>query len=238
LPALQERFAPFSHVEKPHNGLAMIFDLQGFSKFANQPDVHVFVPRYLNAVIAAVETCISGGEAYWLSKPEQYLPMFILPVHRKFMGDGMLYLWSLEKVPNSKVPGFVTRLCNRLWHLKARFNRVNKACGTVPVTNFPSRIRFGLARGGISELTCRDQEAKEYIGVCINLASRLQHYCPDIGFIASARLDLRAQVLERHDYKRVVAKKIKGFPKEVVIVDRQEYEQLDPQVRKALFQGR
>jgi len=45
-------------------------------------------------------------------------------------------------------------------------------------------------------------------------------------------------VLERHGYKRVIAKKIKGFPKEVVIVDRPEYEQLDPNMRKALFQGR
>jgi class 3 adenylate cyclase len=238
LPTPLERFATFRHVEKSHNGIAMIFDLQGFSKFANQPDVHEFVPRYLNTVIAAVEICIFGGEAYWLKEPEDYLPIFILPVHRKFMGDGMLYIWSLEHVPRSKVPGFVTLLCNRLWRLKAGFKRINQACAAGPITNFPPRIRFGVARGGISELTCGDHEAKEYIGVCINLASRLQHYCPDIGFIASARLDLRDQVLERHDYKRVVAKKIKGFPKEVVIVDRQEYEQLDPNVRKGLFQGR
>ena len=95
-----------------------------------------------------------------------------------------------------------------------------------------------FARGGISELTSDEQSAKEYIGVCINLASRLQRYCPDLGFIASAKVDLRDQVLERHGYKRVIAKKIKGFPKEVVIVDRQEYEQLDSDVRKALFQGR
>jgi class 3 adenylate cyclase len=238
LPTPLERFATFQHVEKPRNGIAMIFDLEGFSKFANQPDVHEFVPRYLNSVIAAVETCIFGGEAYWLKEPEDYLPIFILPVHRKFMGDGMLYIWSLEHVPRPKVPGFVTLLCNRLWHLKAGFKRINQACAAVPVANFPPRIRFGVARGGISELTCGDHAAKEYVGVCINLASRLQHYCPDIGFIASARLDLRDQVLERHDYKRVIAKKIKGFPKEVVIVDRQEYEQLDPDVRKALFQGR
>jgi hypothetical protein len=36
----------------------------------------------------------------------------------------------------------------------------------------------------------------------------------------------------------VIAKKIKGFPKEVVIVDRQEYEELDPKLRKVLFQSR
>jgi len=237
LPTPLERFATFKHVEKPHNGIAVIFDLQGFSKFANQPDVHEFVPRYLNAVIRAVETCIFGGDAYWLKEPEDYQHIFVLPVHRKFMGDGMLYIWSLENVPRPKVPGFVTLLCNRLWDLKAGFKKINQA-SDVPVSNLPSRIRFGIARGGISELTSDEQAAKEYIGVCINLASRLQHYCPDIGFIASARLDLREQVLERHGYKRVIAKKIKGFPKEVVIVDRQEYEQLDSDVRKALFQGR
>jgi hypothetical protein len=237
LPTPLERFAGFRHVEKPHNGMAVIFDLQGFSKFANQPDVHEFVPRYLNAVIAAVEACIFGGRAYWLPEPENYQPIFVLPVHRKFVGDGMLYIWSLEQVPRAKVPGFATALCNRLWQLKAGFKKINRAAA-VPVANLPPRIRFGVARGGISELTCGAAAAKEYSGVCINLSSRLQHYCPDIGFIASARLDLRDQVLERHGYKRVIAKKIKGFPKEVVIVDRHEYEQLDPAVRKALFQGR
>lgn len=131
----------------------------------------------------------------------------------------------------------MTLLCNRLWDFKEGFRKVNQACGEIPVTNFPSKIRFGVARGGISELSCNGQ-ATEYIGVCINLASRLQHYCPDIGFIASARLDLRDQVLEKHGYQRVIAKKIKGFPKEVVIVDRKEYEGLDPSVRKALFQPR
>ena len=45
-------------------------------------------------------------------------------------------------------------------------------------------------------------------------------------------------LLERHGYQQVIAKKIKGFPKEVVIVDRQEYQHLDADVRKALFQGR
>jgi class 3 adenylate cyclase len=238
LPTPIERIAPFRQVEKPQDGIAMIFDLQGFSKFANQPDVHEFIPRYLNTVIGAVETCIFGGEAYWLKKTETYLPMFVLPVHRKFMGDGMLYLWSLGDVPRSNVPGFATRLCNRLWDLKARFKKVNRACAAGPVTNFPPRIRFGVARGSISALTCGNQAEKEYIGVCINLASRLQHYCPEIGFVGSARLDLRDLVLERHGYKRVVAKKIKGFPKEVVIVDRQEYERLKPDVRQALFQGR
>jgi hypothetical protein len=72
LPTPLERLATFSHVEKPHDGIAVIFDLQGFSKFANQPDVHDFVPRYLNTVIGAVETCIFGGEAYWLKEPEEY----------------------------------------------------------------------------------------------------------------------------------------------------------------------
>jgi class 3 adenylate cyclase len=238
LPTPLERFAPFRHVEKPHHGLAMIFDLQGFSKFVNQPDVHEFVPRYLNTVIAAVETCIFGGAAYWLKEPKEYQPIFLRPVHRKFMGDGMLYLWSLEHVARSTVPGFATVLCNRLWDLKAGFKKVNQACAEIPVANFPPQIRFGIARGNVSELTGDDGADKEYLGVCINLASRLQHYCPDIGFIASGRLDLRDQVLERHGYRRVIAKKIKGFPKEVVIVDRHEYEQLDPKMRKALFQGR
>lgn len=100
---------------------------------------------------------------------------------------------------------------------------------------FQRGIRFGLARGTIYELTRASGTNKEYIGFCINLASRLQKYCADLGFIASGRLGLTDGFLEEESYKRVVATKIRGFPEEIVIVDKKEYEAVAEGQRANLF---
>ena len=57
-----------------------------------------------------------------------------------------------------------------------------------------------------------------------------------MGFIASARLGFSDAVLARHGYTRVVATKIKGFPREIVIVDKKEFDALQESVRVDLFE--
>ena len=132
---------------------------------------------------------------------------------------------------------FVVILCNRLWNLQNEFAGliIQRVADDVPVFEVPRRIRFGIARGTVYELTKSGSSEKEYIGFCVNLASRLQHYCPQLGFLASARLGLPKAVLNKHGYQRIVATKIKGFPNEIVVVDKDEFEKLEPAVRKDLF---
>jgi hypothetical protein len=43
--------------------------------------------------------------------------------------------------------------------------------------------------------------------------------------------------LDKHGYLRVVAKCIKGFPREIVIVDKAEWSTLDPSARDELFEA-
>lgn len=219
------------------NAIALIFDLQGFSNFFNQPDVHEYVPNYLNTVIGAVESTFFGGDAFWLQKPSKTAPLSVLPVHRKFMGDGVLYVWVSRPNSDSFSNSFLGSLSNRLWNLKRNFEKVNRACADkVPVFELPTRIRFGLARGTAYELSTEGTTNREYIGFCINLASRLQSYCPDLGFIASARLALPQALLEKYGYIRAIATQIKGFPKEIVVVDKDEYTRLPARLKKQLFQ--
>ena len=131
---------------------------------------------------------------------------------------------------------FIQYLCNRLWNLKTDFSKIiERASDQVPVMDVPQRIRFGLARGTIYELRRKHTSQREYIGFCINLASRLQKYCPDLGFIASARLGLAESVLKEFGYIKVVAKQIKGFPREIVIVDGSEFDALDPKTKDLYF---
>jgi class 3 adenylate cyclase len=120
--------------------------------------------------------------------------------------------------------------------LKSRFAEVLKrVADDVPVLDLPARIRFGLARGTIYELTRANAQQKEYIGFCINLASRLQKYSPGLGFIASARIGLSDEVLTKHRYMKVVATKIRGFPEEIVVVDTSEFRKLDELHQKEFF---
>lgn len=214
--------------------LIMLFDLEGFSKFFNQPDVNDYVPKYLNEVFNAVNICIEGGDAYWRMKSlrkSHYEPL-PPPVHVKYLGDGGMYIWHYNDLTKEQI----IYLINRLWILMNNFEKVNlKATEVIPVSDMPKRIRFGIAAGTTYKITYPDNDEEEYIGYCLNLASRLQSYCREIGFIVSARLDVTNDLLREFDYKKIAAISIKGFPQELVIVDRTDYDNLDTATKKALF---
>jgi class 3 adenylate cyclase len=157
-------------------------------------------------------------------------------VHEKFMGDGGLYVLMPPNEKEDLSASQLATLSNRLWNAKRHFNRiVDAALEKVPVAELPRKIRFGLSRGTIYELRSASHNKREYIGFCINLASRLQSYCRDLGYIASARLMIPDESLSKHGYKKVIATKLRGFPSEVVIVDAKEYSDLDTNIQKELF---
>lgn len=55
-----------SEASPPTQALVLIFDLGGFSKFFAQPDVHQYVPKYLNRIFNCIDICINGGNQYWV----------------------------------------------------------------------------------------------------------------------------------------------------------------------------
>jgi len=120
--------------------------------------------------------------------------------------------------------------------LKIKYKRIlKKATEQIPFPDIPKNIRFGISAGTIHPLRYENSENEEFIGYCINLASRLQSYCRDIGFIVSGRLNIKPADLEGGQYIKVLARKIKGFPEEIVIIDQKEYEALDQQIKDELF---
>lgn len=220
----------------PKNALALMYDLEGFSRFFNQPDVQDYVPAFLNYVSEAIALCLFGGVFYWMSDSKELNPLSFRVVHEKFTGDGALYIILPAAGQSDFKISTLRTLCNRLWNLKKKFDVVvKKSLERVPVMEVPRRIRIGLTRGSVYELKKPNTTSREYIGFCINLASRLQIYCPNLGFIASARLMISDNELTKHGYRKVIATKIKGFPNELVIVDGDEYEDLPDDVREELF---
>lgn len=227
-----------THTAPAREALVLIFDLEGFSSFCGQPGAEAHIPILLNRVFGCLELVLNGSELFWVPKnkrqPAEALPP---PDHQKFLGDGGLYLWLVGKHAAFGEHELVA-LMNRLWTLKRHFRQVMaSAAAAIPLPNLPTRIRFGLARGVVYALPRADTRQVEYAGYCVNLASRLQGYCRDLGFIASARLGLPDELIRSHKYIRVVATQLRGFPKEVVFVDSPEYKELDRSVRRMLFEG-
>ena len=225
-----------SEASPPTQALVLIFDLGGFSKFFAQPDVHQYVPKYLNRIFNCIDICINGGNQYWVEGNRDESP-FMPPVHQKFLGDGGLYIWTFKKGLKEYEKQDILILVNRLWNLKHYFETIIQYCSDdVPVIDLPNKIRFGLSAGSVHKLTYTNSTLTEYIGYPINLASRLQSYCRDLGFIASGRINLKEKELSENNYIKVVAKNLKGFPKEIVLVDAQEYEDLDSNIKDELFE--
>ena len=220
---------------RPQHALVLVYDLAGFSQFFSQPDVQDYVPRFLNYVSDALTIVFNGGEPYWEDSPNEDPPL-LAPIHQKFLGDGALFLWSPDGGGTQFDPQFLSDLLLRLWWLKTRFSRVvEQAKEDVPIADLPSQIRFGLARGTVYRLGRQNSMKEEYIGYPINLASRLQNYCPDLGMLISARVGIPAEDREINHWAPVIASNLRGFPRELVLVDQGEFDRLPTNTRDGLF---
>ena len=236
---LDEKFSGFKSAERPSTGLALVFDVSGFTNFFNKPDIQDYITVYINQIIDCVETCIWGGEAFWIpegDKAREMPTMSIKPTLRKFLGDGMLYVWEDDDKKRLAKDSVKVNLLNKLWNIHNNMSSINRMIRDyMPVADLPSTLKFGLAQGSIYKLTENDGSI-DYIGPCINLASRLVKYCPDLNIIASSRLNLKSDTLEEHKYIKVIAKSLRSFEREIVIVDKGDYEKLSPDKKESLFE--
>jgi len=231
---ITDKFEGFKNAERPTLGLALVFDISGFTNFFNKPDIHFYMTEYINQVIETVEIIIWGGESYW-SKTNQYKPLSGKPIMRKFLGDGMLYVWEDTEKGLITKNDFKIALINRLYNLQLNFDKINKRLNeTIPIGDLPNSVKFGIAQGTILKLT-EENGAVDCIGPCINLASRLVKYCSEINFISSARLNLPASELEKSGYFKIIAKELRSFENEIVIIDKDDYENVNAADKKRLF---
>lgn len=233
---------PFTNKGTPGTeALVVIFDLEGFSKFFTQQDVHLHVPGFLNLVFSSFQELFGTDWPSWFGQPstpataEKNVPL-PEPTFAKFMGDGGLYIWTAASEDESFDDEAKMYLINYLWHFRDNFDEVvARARDLVPLAHLPERIRFGVTRGTVYGLRSPDSRTPvDYIGFSINLAARLQNYCRELGFIVSARIGVAEKLANESSWVKKTATKLRGFGPEIVYVDKREFDGL-PARAKALF---
>ena len=207
--------------------IAVVFDLAGFTRFCNQVDPHLAVPSYLsrfldwlfNKVKEGITTEIySDRTALWAE----------LPISVKFLGDGALFLWDTRNMNEYLICSIVTTLYEiGVAYRQEFYPEIKKA-----VNNPPNILRCGMARGRVFSVG----NGRDYVGHCINTASRLQKlslltFCfPRRGF--DVQRYMRGNLREKVAEKRIAIRGI--WESDLVWVVKQEFDNL-PDREKALF---
>lgn len=177
-------------------GICAVIDLEGFTPFCTQPDNPQKLPSFLNFVFNKVDDSFqaAGLSESW--------------AHRKFLGDGALYVWRLK--PNEE-KALGTKIVLALHNLYRTYpTEILDEIDELNIRAAPKRIRVGIAQGEITELQA--DYGQEYAGFAINLAARLQHYCTPIGFLVSCSVPIDDSLLSEYSLVRVRTRKIRGMP--------------------------
>jgi class 3 adenylate cyclase len=148
--------------------VAAVFDLSGFTSFCNQVDAYLAIPSFLNSfydwffnsIIYGLTDEDGDSTHYWAE----------LPVLVKFLGDGLLVVWNAHRMNDEQICRLAATLYNICYAYQQDFYPQIK----MGVNKPPSILRCGLARGKVFSIG----NGSDYIGHCINNASRLSNLAP------------------------------------------------------------
>jgi class 3 adenylate cyclase len=209
--------------------VAAVLDLTGFTAFCSQVDSYLAIPRFLNDFLEWFFNSIRDGlteadfgnrRAFWAD----------FPLLVKFLGDGVLLVWGAHRMTEDQVCRIITALYNICYNYRHEFYpRINRV-----VNKPPAVLRCGMARGKVFTIG----DGKDFVGHCINNASRLSHlesltFCfPHRGFPVR-------EFLPAEDLRLFVPKyvSIRGVGNsELVWIVREEFERL-PERERAFFRS-
>ena len=230
-----DRFNPhllgLGNISLPSNeveAIAAVFDLSGFTNFCNQVDPHLEVPKYLSRFLdwlfneikqSFVQRKYKEGKILWTE----------LPFLAKFLGDGVLFLWDTRRMDGVGICNVVAILrviCRR--YVEEFYPQIK-----TEVIEPPKVLKCGVARGKVFSVG----NGQDYVGSCINIASRLQKLSSHLTFCFSHRgfdIDVHMHKNVRQDLvKKSVT--IRGIGEnELVVITQEEFDNL-PDEEKELF---
>jgi len=211
---------------KEVEALAAVFDLSGFTDFCSKVDPHLSVPKYLSRFLDWLFDAIRL-ELTAKSYPKSKALWAEVPFLAKFLGDGVLFLWNTSNMTEIRICNIVVSL---LEICRAYRNTFYPKIKTV-VSSPPKVLRCGIARGRV----CSVGNEQDYVGPCINIASRLQKLSLLTFCFSQRGFDIEQYMEEayRRDFieKRIT---LPGIGEELVWIRKEEFKKL-PKEEKKLF---
>jgi hypothetical protein len=207
------------------SAITAVFDITDFTKFCNQVDAYMEIPRFLNYFLKWFFACIVQGlteeddgvkSTFWAD-----LPMLV-----KFLGDGLLIVWNTQRMDSAQA----CRLVATLYNICKAYNRDFYPQINTIISKPPSVLRCGVARGKVFSIG----GGRDYVGHCINNASRLSHMDGLTFSFPQRGFQVREDMPE--EYARLFVPKyvsIKGVSdNEMVWVLKEEYDRLPEDKKK------
>ncbi len=181
------------------DAVAAVFDLEGFTNFCGQIEPHLSVPIFLSRFLSWI---MQELRAQTISKSHDrgatlYSP---LPFFVKFMGDGLLVLWSASEMadPTRRMVLITAKgICEK--YKSAFLNEIAKK-----VVEPPPILRCGVARGTVYSVG----NGNDYVGSCINMAARIQKL-PGTTFAVNIRGFVLDETTDKYYEDHFVIKKVK-----------------------------
>ncbi|MCX7911898.1 MAG: hypothetical protein N2506_02890 [Dehalococcoidales bacterium] len=151
------------------DAVTAVFDLTGFTSFCNQVDAHLAIPRFLSEFLAWFFDNLKTGLT--AKDTGKHLALWAdFPAFLKFMGDGVLIIWYTDHLDERRI----CRIIAMLYDICARYQQEFYPRISQTIHNPPAVLRCGLARGKVFGIG----GGKDFVGHCINNATRLSHLKP------------------------------------------------------------
>lgn len=206
--------------------LAVILDLKDFTAFCDQRDPHLVVPQFIKSFLewlfkkVRIELLIeeAGNEVVLWS----HLPFF-----GKFLGDGVLLLWDVTDMGSEAKRNIVYSFDIICADYETEFLPSLKKTISKP----PSKLRCGIAQGQVTSIA----GGSDFVGLCINIASRLQKLGDGAFSFAFTQKGLEPD--EEEDWYedfRLIKIPIRGISnEELVYVLKSEFRKLSNNLKRA-----
>lgn len=163
--------------------MCAFFDLDGFTRFCTRDaDLPFFLNSYLDWFFNQILEKTKIKEVK--ESPEGVAVYHDLPFFFKFLGDGLMILWDVSNIDLAKKNAAKTLGNIIISSFEITDNYSNEFLPEVRrrVGNPPAKLRCGIAKGSVYSVG--NGNGQDYVGTCINLASRLQKL-PGITFAFS-----------------------------------------------------
>ena len=208
--------------------LAVIVDLKDFTIFCDQRDPHLVVPQFLKSFL---EWLFDRLRTQLLMEEQRNNVVLWshLPFFGKFLGDGVLLLWDVAEMNGVAKRSLVQSFDLICDDYETEFLQSLKKHISMP----PPKLRCGMAQGQVTSMA----DGRDFVGLCINIASRLQKLADGAFSYAFTQKGLEPEVAtdwyQGWDF-RLIKIPIRGISKdELVYVPNSEFRKLSKDLKRA-----